>query len=291
MLVDVAGIGVWGPGFSSYRQYREFVASDAAEPGEALAPKPELIPPRERRRSPLMVKLAIEVADQACEVAAIDRSALRCVFSSGIGDSELTDYMCRVLAGPEKLLSPTKFHNSVHNAAVGYWSISTGCEQAATFVSSLDTSFSTALMEAMVQVVSSQQPVLLVLSDVPTPVPMWNMHPIDHMFALALVLCPAGTHRAPLLELGFNLQSASDNGENQKQADARPDRWPALSAHALQALYQASPSARSLCFLNAIDTAQSSGAKQTLQLPLSDGLTAETSVNLSRSFDSRMQPQ
>jgi len=62
----------------------------------------------------------------------------------------------RLLAGENKALSPTKFHNSVHNAAAGYWTISTGCMQAANSVAGFDNSVSLTLLEALIQADAEQ---------------------------------------------------------------------------------------------------------------------------------------
>ena len=75
-----------------------------------------------------------EVAAQACAMAARDAAALPCVFASTHGDLAITDYMCATLAGAPRELSPTKFHNSVHNAPAGYWTIATHCHAASNAV-------------------------------------------------------------------------------------------------------------------------------------------------------------
>jgi hypothetical protein len=58
--------------------------------------------------------MAIEVMDQACKMANISPDDVAVIFSSAMGDMQITDYMCRALAKTPKLISPTKFHNSVH---------------------------------------------------------------------------------------------------------------------------------------------------------------------------------
>ena len=267
MDARVAGVGVWGPGFSNLAEFKSFALSGDSLPAEDIAPRPQRIPSRERRRSPLMVKLAVEVADQACHMASIDPVHAQSVFSSGIGDADITDYMCRILAGPDKLLSPTKFHNSVHNAAAGYWSISTNSMKPATFVSSMHNSFSLALVEAMVQVTSDNSPVLLVVSDLAMPGPMRSMHPIERMLGVAMLLVPAdGKPTASPVErlLSMSLQSAPRD----------EIKWPVLGSENLAPLYSSSPTGRSLCFLEAV----CSDAAWATQLPVSDALVADLSL-------------
>lgn len=67
MKTVVSGVGAWGPGFCSFSEFRQVLADAPLVAAQTIPPKPDLIPARERRRSPLMVKLAIEVAAQACE--------------------------------------------------------------------------------------------------------------------------------------------------------------------------------------------------------------------------------
>ena len=124
---ELVGIGAWGPGFNDWPTLKQLLLSDSLEQSnlETSTPKPEVIPANERRRAPLPVKAAVDVSWQALQQSGIPSDQVACVFGSGLGDTEITDYMCRVLTTPEKQLSPTKFHNSVHNAAAGYWTIST----------------------------------------------------------------------------------------------------------------------------------------------------------------------
>ncbi len=57
----------------------------------------------------------------AAAIAGSGRPAadLPCVFVSAHGDLSINDYACSTLATDPSVLSPTRFHNSVHNAAGG----------------------------------------------------------------------------------------------------------------------------------------------------------------------------
>src|SRR5690606_42059827 len=61
----------------------------------------------------------------------------------------ITDYMAATLASDPRSISRTRFHNSVHNAAAGYWTIGAGCTAAATAVSAGPASFAQGLLEAL----------------------------------------------------------------------------------------------------------------------------------------------
>jgi len=113
------------------------VCSTDADLSEALGieicpPDPRKLPAAIRRRTSQATRLALSAGLTACERAGIAPAALPAVFASVGGEMQVTDQLCIELAKPDGWISPTPFHNSVHNTAVGYWSIATGCRQATT---------------------------------------------------------------------------------------------------------------------------------------------------------------
>ena len=62
----------------------------------------------------------------AAEASGLPYTTLRPVFASGNGDGITVGAILEMLTKPDGFVSPTQFHNSVHNAAAGYWSIGTG---------------------------------------------------------------------------------------------------------------------------------------------------------------------
>jgi beta-ketoacyl synthase-like protein len=194
MKVSILGVGIWGPGMCSYDDLCA-LSQDQTDASlaalEFTAPKPQAIAARERRRAGLMINLAVEVAHQACAHAGVDVQEVPSVFVSAMGDTDITDYMCRKLSQPEKLLSPTKFHNSVHNAPSGYWSISAHNHAPSTFVGGYTDSFGAGLLEAVSQAHAWHTPVLLVAYDIANRSPFAEVTPVKHSFACALVIAPA----------------------------------------------------------------------------------------------------
>jgi Beta-ketoacyl synthase, N-terminal domain len=188
MIIQLAGIGIWTKGLNHFSTLLNGIGIDPQ--AEYTMPAPAAIPARERRRAGHFISLAVEVAHQACEMAQIDKTTIPSVFASALGDTDISDYMCRKLAQPEKLLSPTQFHNSVHNAASGYWSISAQNRSPSTFVSGFDRSFGAGLLEAACQVLAFETPVLMVGYDLATSSPFREMLPIDAAMGVALVLMP-----------------------------------------------------------------------------------------------------
>ena len=164
-----------------------------AEPRATAEPRvaPALLAPTERRRAPDTVAIALEVAVRACEAAGADPRCMPSVFASTHGDLPINDYMCSTLATTPMLCSPTKFHNSVHNAASGYWTIGTGCAQPSTALTAWQNTFAAGLLEALVQAVADATPVLYVAYDVASRGPLAAVTPSDGLLAAALVLVPA----------------------------------------------------------------------------------------------------
>ena len=249
---SVLGIGAWGLTARSWSDLQALMVGNAIEDDGSKGPKPELIPANERRRAPLPVRLAVETSAQACSAAQLDPAQLGCVFVSGLGDTELTDYMCNVRASDNKALSPTKFHNSVHNAAAGYWTISTGCTAAANSVAGFTDSVSLTLLEALVQAEAEQRPLLLTFYDAPVSTVLQPLLKNPYSFSVSVVispatLAPAGATRwsAKLVEQAASWPTASWSGE-------------------LQDCYETNPVARILCLLALL-----SGQSNSVTMPLS----------------------
>jgi hypothetical protein len=169
LTVGVAGLAVWNS-------------------PEAARPQPAILPPNERRRAPDTVAIALEVAQAACVNAGRDAAQLPTVFASTYGDLATTDYMCGTLAKAPRTLSPTRFHNAVHNAAAGYWSIAAGCRQPYGALSAGLYTFAAGLFVAALQVCADQTDVLFVAYDSETRGPLVDVTPSLGMLGVALVL-------------------------------------------------------------------------------------------------------
>jgi hypothetical protein len=189
LRVYIEGVGLWSPQLVDFAALRSQLAGNILEPPPAR-PAAATLPSNERRRAPESVLLAIEVAGQAVAMSGHSASELACVFASAHGDQPITDYMCATLAQAPAELSPIRFHNSVHNAAVGYWTIATGCHAPSTAVAAQRASFGAGLLEAVSQVLAEQRPVLLVCSDTAGSGPLLEITGCTQSFGCALVLAP-----------------------------------------------------------------------------------------------------
>lgn len=110
-----------------------------------------LIPVAMRRRTSMTTRMAISAATVACAQANVDSQTLTSVFASLGGEIQVTDALCRLLPDANELLSPTQFHNSVHNTTAGYWGILNKCQAASTAIAAADDTFAMGLIEVWAQ--------------------------------------------------------------------------------------------------------------------------------------------
>lgn len=260
----IDAVALWSPGLPGWGVARAAFRGE----GEAVTPplrRPlaELLPAAERRRAPDTVALALEVAQHAVALAGTPPAALLSVFTSAHGDLGLTDYVCGTLVNTPLLLSPTKFHNSVHNAASGHWTMSAGCMQASTAVSAHLCSFAAGLLEALVQCAAESRPVLLVGYDMAACGPLASVTASEGVLAVALVLSPERNERS-VASLEWALQPGACEGA-------------ALRSPAAQAL-QGNAMADALPLFEALARACSDA----LALPLSAQMALHVSVRALR---------
>jgi hypothetical protein len=206
----VNGVALWSQRLPGWERARAILAGLEPAPQEP-APRPvaELLPPTERRRAPDTVAVAMEAALSACKFAQLSPASLPCVFSSMHGDLAITDYMCATMASTPTLVSPTKFHNSVHNAAAGYWTIAADCTRPYTSLSAGELSFGAGLLEACVQALTGNENVLLVAYDIDARGPLAPVAASKGLLSVGLIVSP---QRAPQALAQFELEIVSAAG-------------------------------------------------------------------------------
>jgi Beta-ketoacyl synthase, N-terminal domain len=241
----VAGVAVWGPGLEGWAASQPILAGERDyTPGDVSPPVPAILPANERRRAGAAVRLALAVAQQATEMAGVPPGGVRSIFASSNSDGAVVHAILESLAGPDRQISPTQFHNSVHNAAAGYWTIATGSGQAASSIGCHDATFAAGLLMAAADIATEGKPVLLCAYDLPLPSPLCEKRRTTVPFAAGLVLAPMSEATQPgkaLVELGLEFAA---------EAPAIEDEAP--STPQLAALALANPAARSLRLLQAI---------------------------------------
>jgi hypothetical protein len=192
LSAHVDGVGLLGPGLSSWTDAVHVLSGEVSwAPAPTVLPAPQSLPAAERRRTGPSVKLTLATGLEATRHAGIEPATLPAVFTSSGGDGQNCHEICAALATAERQISPTRFHNSVHNAAAGYWGIATGATPASTALCAHDASFGAGLLEALTQVIAERTAVLLLAYDSAYPEPINGVRSIPDAFGVALVLTPA----------------------------------------------------------------------------------------------------
>ena len=109
--------------------------------------------------------MAVTAAMRACQQACVESAELPSVFASVGGEIQVTDILCRVLPDIDYQLSPTQFHNSVHNTTAAYWSILSQSHKPGTAIAATDDTFAMGLLEAWSQLQFQPGDLLLVCYD------------------------------------------------------------------------------------------------------------------------------
>lgn len=228
------GVGLLGPGLDSWPAAQPILAGRMPyAPRPTVPPPPQSLPPAERRRTGVAIKVALAVAYDALATASLDPKQLATVFTSSGADGDNCDAICKTLASEDRHISPTRFHNSVHNAPAGYWGIAAGAMTPATVLCAYDGSFGAGLLEALAQVSEDRQGTLLLAYDAPYPEPLHGKRPLPDALGLALALMPHPSAQS-LARIRVSLVDGA--------ADA-------MEAPALEALRLAIPAARGLPLL------------------------------------------
>lgn len=193
MRLYVDGISLWSPatpGWEAARAALRVAGWTAPAPPHAARPATHLLAANERRRAPNAVLVALQVAQEAAAQSGQDVATLASVFTSAHGDLAIVDALCSTLAANPLLLSPTRFHHSVHNAASGYWAIATGCRAPTSAVAGHEHSFAAGWIEAAALAAADARPVLLVAFETEARGALAALHESRGLLGVALVLAP-----------------------------------------------------------------------------------------------------
>jgi hypothetical protein len=185
-------IGLAAPGLPGWNSAVPVLAGTTAYlPADEPPFAPTLLPPNERRRATAAVRQAFRAAEDAMG-AGIEPRTLASVFASSDADLVVLHRICSALAEPARAISPIDFHNSVHNAASGYWSIAVQSMAPTTTVAAYDASFTAGLLEATALATDLGTDVLLVAYDATAPAPLLAKRPLASSASVALVVGHAG---------------------------------------------------------------------------------------------------
>lgn len=251
-------------------------------------PPPDQLPSAERRRAVPVVRIAFAAAEEAMRMrrerhgeqgqghgqgqerghepgvnllssreavstptqdVPADPGSLPTVFASSGGDGLNYHQICETLASDNKKISPTRFHNSVHNAPSGYWSIATRDMASSNVLCAHDASFGAGLLDALAQIVCDGERVMLVAYESDYPEPLHSVRPLVASFGVALVLAAE-----PSAQAFARLDVALTTAAADTLADAE-----------LESLRRGVPSARSLPLLAALATLAASDTHEPVE--------------------------
>ncbi|MGB4066096.1 MAG: beta-ketoacyl synthase chain length factor [Azonexus sp.] len=193
----IEGIGFLAPGLPDWPTARAVLRGETPlTAAPSVLPAPSILPPAERRRASRVVKLTLAVGLEAAAHAGADVATLATVFSASGADGHNCHALCEQLATDDRQISPTRFHNSVHNAAAGYWGIATGAMAPCQVICAYDASFGAGLIDALGQVVLDRQTTLLIAYDSEYPEPLFAKRPVPDVAGIALLLTPERSERS-----------------------------------------------------------------------------------------------
>jgi hypothetical protein len=148
--VAVIGVAVWG-----------------AEP-PVEDPRPGGRPGRPRRRSSLLARMVADVGTRAAEQAGVSLARVPVVMGSAFGEIATTMDLLAEREG-DGLLSPTRFHHSVHNNSAGQLSIAHENHSFSTSLAAGDQTVAMALLEGLGLLATRGGEVLVIVADEPLP--------------------------------------------------------------------------------------------------------------------------
>lgn len=231
----IESVGCYAAGLDCWTRAQPVLRGERPYVREDLAPLlPQRLPANERRRAPLAVRLAFRVAEDALSANGHVPEALATVFASSDGDTNIVHRISQALAEPQRVVSPTDFHNSVHNAAAGYWSIAADARLPSTSLSACSASFAAGLLEAGALSQVEDLDCLLVAFDVRPPEPLLARWCITESAAFALIL---SSRRSAGSLAALQIETVPHAPET------------AMDAVPLEALRQGNPAARALPLL------------------------------------------
>lgn len=176
LQLELRGLGVWTPAHAdvaSWSQRHVPGAMPARAPADpAATPRAELLPPMMRRRTSLLTRMAAEVGAQALHSAGLVGVEATMIYGSVYGEIRTTLDLLDALLDPAAPLSPTKFHNSVHNTAGGYVSIATQNRGGNAALSAGRSTLAMGLLECAGLIAAGAEAAVLVIAEESLPEPL-----------------------------------------------------------------------------------------------------------------------
>ncbi|MCK5649557.1 MAG: beta-ketoacyl synthase chain length factor [Gammaproteobacteria bacterium] len=251
----IKAIGITAPGINNWHEAEKLFRIEEPYVLRPVAKKLEtLLPANERRRATRVTQLALSAAQQIGKAEELNQCLQ--IFSSSNGDLTTFNQISLALDMDGHPVSPTRFHNSVHNAPAGYWSIATQSQTPSTSITAYTDSLAAGLLEAAVQLNAGDneqhRDCLLVCYDEISPVPFYPEFNITEEFSCALRLSLSADNALAKLELTLG------NGTKSMSR---------MSDDTLEQLRLSNPQAMVLPLLDAVAQLNAEQQAETITLP------------------------
>jgi hypothetical protein len=213
VIIDmyIQSIGIAGSFFNNWPHAKEIFNQQAPSISEHPDQyKTTILKPNEARRTSTAIKIALQSAEESLAQSSIQADQLFSVFVSSDGDPNILQAICQALATPDKFVSPTQFHNSVHNAPAGYWSIGHQSTKGINSIACGDCSISGALLEAKSLLKSGEKAVLVVCFEVKSPNPLDSARGIKHSLCTSLIATDQATSDS-LFSISMSIEPNAGN--------------------------------------------------------------------------------
>ena len=158
---------------------RCFVRGVATFAGEAAKLRPAILPPMLRRRTSAPTRAVAWVLGELAQASGANLHAAPIVLGTDHGEIGVTVDLLAAALDPAADVSPTRFHNSVHNTALGYVSIACGNRAGHTTISAGPDTLPAALIEGAARLATGAEDVLVVVADEPVPPPLPRRGPAE----------------------------------------------------------------------------------------------------------------
>lgn len=178
----VRSVGLWSPGYANAPAWCTGDVDAAVE-----APAANFLRGPLRRRATAQTRAAVEVLGQVVAEAGWDSSKIATIWGTAHGEHATSIAMFEWMARGEGRLSPTQFHNSVHNTAGGYASISQKNTTTSTTLTGAGELVVSGFVEALGLLRAGCEHVALVFFDEPLKVP-FSVPGMDATLALGFGL-------------------------------------------------------------------------------------------------------
>jgi hypothetical protein len=166
LAFNIANCVAWASGLETPEDWSRWQKGQLLMQPELALPPLVDIPAMQRRRLSPFAKIALHCAIEASGSAQTD---IPCVFASRHGDLHRTTGLIEDIA-QGKDLSPTQFGLSVHNAAVGLFSIFSGNRAPISAIAAGQSSFLVGLLDSVAKLKANKLPrILYVYCDLVVP--------------------------------------------------------------------------------------------------------------------------